>query len=107
MIKYCFIFSLGAVLFLTQILRPTWAIKTLKLDFNNNFPEREVRLCPRPQAHKTEKCVERKQLMLFNHFYEQDTPNMSRAKCLKSGESAVNTALNRIPVHLLTESSDA
>ena len=32
--------------------------------------------------------------------YERDTPNMSRAKCLKSGESAVNTALNRIPVHL-------
>ena len=39
--------------------------------------------------------------------YERDTPNMSRAISLKRGESAVNTALNRIPVHLLTESSDA
>ena len=34
-------------------------------------------------------------------IYERDTPNMSRAIGLKRGESAVNTALNRIPVHCL------
>lgn len=45
--------------------------------------------------------------VLYSTPYERDTPNMSRAISLKSGESAVNTALNRIPVHLLTESSDA
>ena len=33
--------------------------------------------------------------------YERDTPNMSRAKCLKRGESAVNTTLNQVPVHLI------
>lgn len=45
--------------------------------------------------------------VLYSTPYERDTPNMSRAIGLKRGESAVNTALNRIPVHLLTESSDA
>ena len=33
-------------------------------------------------------------------LYERDTPNMSRAKRLKRGESAVSTLLNQIPVHL-------
>lgn len=33
-------------------------------------------------------------------FYDGEVPSMPRAKCLKSGGSAVNTALNRIPVHL-------
>lgn len=32
--------------------------------------------------------------------YERDTPNMSRAKRLKRGESAVSALLNQIPVHL-------
>lgn len=32
--------------------------------------------------------------------YERDTPNMSRAKNLKRGESAVNATLNQVPVHL-------
>lgn len=39
-------------------------------------------------------------LLSSAHNYERDTPNMSRAKCLKRGGSAVNTALNRIPVRL-------
>lgn len=38
--------------------------------------------------------------VLYSTPYERDTPNMSRAKCLKSGESAVSALLNRIPVHL-------
>ena len=38
--------------------------------------------------------------LLYSTPYERDTPNMSRAKCLKCGESAVNTDLNQIPVHL-------
>lgn len=38
--------------------------------------------------------------LLYSTPYERDTPNMSRAKCLKRGESAVNTDLNQIPVHL-------
>lgn len=39
--------------------------------------------------------------------YEREAPNMSRAASLKRGGSAVNTALNRIPVHLLPEGVDA
>ena len=35
--------------------------------------------------------------------YERDTPNMSRAKRLKRGESAVSALLNLIPVHLFLE----
>ncbi len=35
--------------------------------------------------------------------YERDTPNMSRAKNLKRGESAVSALLDLIPVHLLVE----
>lgn len=38
--------------------------------------------------------------LLYSTPYERDTPNMSRAKCLKSGESAVSALLNQIPVHL-------
>ena len=38
--------------------------------------------------------------LLYSTPYERDTPNMSRAIGLKRGESAVNTALNRIPVRL-------
>ncbi len=38
--------------------------------------------------------------VLYSTPYERDTPNMSRAKCLKSGESAVSALLNQIPVHL-------
>ena len=37
---------------------------------------------------------------MLDFFYERDTPNMSRAIGLKRGESAVNTDLNQIPVHL-------
>ena len=44
--------------------------------------------------------------VLYSTPYERDTPNMSRARCLKRGESAVNTALNRIPVHLEETSHD-
>lgn len=38
--------------------------------------------------------------VLYSTPYERDTPNMSRAKCLKPGESAVSALLNQIPVHL-------
>lgn len=38
--------------------------------------------------------------LLYSTPYERDTPNMSRAKCLKRGESAVSALLNQIPVHL-------
>ena len=37
---------------------------------------------------------------LYSTLYERDTPYMSRTQCLKVGESAVNTDLNQIPVHL-------
>ena len=39
--------------------------------------------------------------------YERETPNMSRAKCLKRGESAVSALLNLIPVHLFSEIAHA
>lgn len=38
--------------------------------------------------------------VLYSTPYERDTPNMSRAKRLKRGESAVSALLNQIPVHL-------
>ena len=37
---------------------------------------------------------------LYSTPYERDTPNMSRAIGLKTGESAVSALLNQIPVHL-------
>ncbi len=41
--------------------------------------------------------------LLYSTPYERDTPNMSRAKCLKRGESAVSALLNQVPVRLLVE----
>ena len=38
--------------------------------------------------------------VLYSTPYERDTPNMSRAISLKSGESAGSALLNQIPVHL-------
>ena len=38
--------------------------------------------------------------VLYSTSYERDTPNMSRAKRLKRGGSAVSALLNQIPVHL-------
>ena len=38
--------------------------------------------------------------VLYSTPYERDAPYMSRAKCLKHGESAVSALLNQIPVHL-------
>ena len=37
---------------------------------------------------------------MLDFFYEREAPLMSRAISLKRGESAVNTDLNQIPVHL-------
>ena len=42
-------------------------------------------------------------VLLYSTPYERDTPNMSRAKSLKRGESAVSALLDLIPVHLLVE----
>jgi len=38
--------------------------------------------------------------LFHSTLYEREPPNMSRAISLKRGESAVNTTLNQVPVHL-------
>ena len=38
---------------------------------------------------------------LYSTLYERDTPNMSRAKCLKSGEKVVKRFVFAVPVHFV------